>query len=136
MDSDRLLELALETLKKQRAEIETSIAEIREMQDGNRQVFSMKPALIVAKRRSKTLAERRAHSLRMKKYWSAKKAQAIRSAAKAKAPAGAAKARTKTAAEKKALSLKMREVWKKRKAAANSKAANPQSKTSKAPQKA
>ena len=125
MERKRILELALESLEKQRAEIERAIAEIREFGDGQKRVFDRNPktpALVVAKRRSKTKAERMAHSLRMKRYWAARKARQAK-------PAAATKARRRTEAQKNAISLKLKEAWKRRKAAA---AAKPDTKTVKA----
>jgi len=113
--------LALETLEKQKAEIDSAIAEVRELMDGKSRVTDRKrenPTLVVIKRRSKTLAERKAQALRMKRYWAAKRAKKAKPAAQSKVIAASAKIRSMTAAQKKALSLKMKEAWKKRKAAA------------------
>jgi hypothetical protein len=127
MEQRQILELALEALEKQKADLNAALAEIREMQDGNKRIISSRPeipTLVVVKRRSKTLAERRAHSQKMRKYWAAKKAQAAKpaSAVKKPAPVGA-KVGTKTDAKRKALSLAMKKAWKKRKAAAAAKTA-------------
>jgi len=116
MDKSRILELALETLEKQRTEIEREIEEIREFQDGKKRVFARNPeisALVVVTRRSRTPAERKAQSERMKQYWAQKKAPAASKTAGVRT-----KVRAWTAAEKKALSLRMKEVWKRRAAAA------------------
>jgi len=119
MEYKRLLELALETLEKKRADVERAIEEILEFQNGKKRVFSRKrdiSSLVVVKRRSKTLTERKALSRKLKMIWKAKKLQAAKTA-----PAKA-KGRRKTAAEKKALSLKMKMVWAKKRAVAAKKA--------------
>ena len=133
MDRNRILELALEELEKQRKEVEASIAEIRELQGGRQRITTENPAesaRVVVKRRSRTPAQRRAQAMRMKEYWAQKRGSAKVSTGVRKP----AKTRTKTAAQKRALSLKMREVWKRRKAAAAKKTAG--SRTAKAPEKA
>ena len=112
MEHKKLLELALETLEKQRADIEHAIAEIHEFQNGKKRVFARKPGrpvLVAVKRRSKTLAERKALSRKLKLIWAEKRLQVAKSAR--------AKGRPKTAAEKKALSLKMKAVWARRREA-------------------
>ena len=126
MDRNRILELALEALEKERTDIDAAIAEIRELQDGNKRMIARKPemsALVVVKRRSRTKAERKAQAKRMREYRAEKKLQAAKASIMPKTPAADAKVRTKTEAEKKALSLKMKQVWKKKKAEATQKAA-------------
>jgi hypothetical protein len=129
-----ILVLALETLEKQRMEVERAIAEIREMQGGNKRVSTVdaeSPALVVVKRRSRTQAERRAQAKRMREYWAKRRAQAGKARTEKSTPSANPKRRAKTDAEKRALSLKMREIWKTRKsqagknAKAKSKTANP-----------
>jgi hypothetical protein len=119
MDRNRILELAIEELERQRggidAEIEMVRAELKSAGSAVRKPIPI-PAAGTPRRRSRTPAERRAQSERMKQYWAAKRAQAARPPVKAPAPP-AAKRRPKSDAEKKALSLKMKEVWKKRKLA-------------------
>jgi hypothetical protein len=119
MDNKRLLELALETLLAKRTEIERSIAEIREMQDGKRRIFTRNPeisALLVVKKRSRTQAQRKALSRRMKQIWAAKKRQT------AKPSPSKAKRKPMSAARKRALSLKMKQIWAKKKSAVAKKA--------------
>jgi hypothetical protein len=118
MERNRILELALEELERQKAavlaEIETINAELKKA--GPQPAKKAKTVTARTGRKSaKTAAARKAQSQRMKKYWAVKKAK---SAAAKKAAAARPKARAKTAAEKKALSLKMKEIWKKRKAEA------------------
>jgi len=113
MERKKLLELVVETLEKQKAAIEADIDSIRAELKGavSRAARTVKPVAATApKRRSKTLAERKALSRKLKLIWAAKKLQAAKSAR--------AKGRPKTAAEKKALSLKMKAVWTKKRAVA------------------
>ena len=114
MDNKRLLELALEALLAKRTEIDRSIAEIRELQDGKKRVFAGKPAvstLVAVKPISRTQAQRKALSRRMKEIWAAKKRPA------AKTSASKAKRKPMSAARKKALSLKMKQIWANKKSA-------------------
>jgi len=117
MERTRLIELAVEMLVKQKVAIEADIESIRAELKGteSRAARKVKPvAATTPKRRSKTLAERKALSRKLKAIWAAKKLQAAKSAR--------AKGRPKTAAEKKALSLKMKAVWAKKRAEAAKKA--------------
>jgi len=118
MDQNRILELAIEELEKQKAELAAQIEDLRaELKGaGSRAARKVMPVAATAqKQRSKTLAERKALSRKLKAIWAAKKLQ------KAKAPKP--KGRRKTAAEKKALSLKMKAVWAKKRAGAAGKTA-------------
>ncbi len=123
MDRNRILELAVKELARQRAEIDAEIeavrAELKSTGPAVREPISLL-ASGTRRRRSRTPAERRAQAARMRKYWAQRRAQPAKPSAAAPAPAST-KGRKKSAAEKKALSLKMREVWKKRKAAAAAK---------------
>jgi hypothetical protein len=125
MEKNRILELAIETLERQKSEIDAEIESLRSQMGGFKKTSPSKrvtSAVKVTKKGVKSAAERKAHSQKMKKVWAARKAKKAK-AAKAKpvkAKAGA-KVRLKTEAEKKALSLKMKEVWKKRKAEAAAK---------------
>ena len=113
-----MLELAVEALQSRKAGIDAEIEVIRAELGGKAFIGGGKTKAVAAKReRSRTPAERRAQSRRMKKYWAAKKAATVKSSIAAKTPTAGAKVRTRTDAEKKALSLKMKEVWKNRKAA-------------------
>jgi hypothetical protein len=121
MERNRILELALEELKRRKAGIDADIEEIQAELTGTGTAIQQTPSHPSAgtgKQRQRTPAERRKQSLRMKKYWAAKRAQAEKPAAPAKtAPAAAStKTRSLTAAQKKTLSLKMKAAWKKRKA--------------------
>ena len=121
MEHKRLLELALQTLERQKAEVAAEIESIQAELNGAgfSPAMKVKPvAPTVRKRRSRTRAERKALSRRMKEIWAAKKLQAAKSVVAAKAVPAKAKGRPKSAAEKKALSLKMKQVWAKRKAEA------------------
>ena len=119
MDNKRLLELALETLKAKQTEIERSIAEIRELQNGKKRISTRNPeisSLLVVNKRSRTQAQRKALSRRMKQIWAARKRQA------AKPSPSKAKRKPMSAARKKALSLKMKQVWANKKTAVTKKA--------------
>jgi hypothetical protein len=120
MERNRVLELALEELKRRKAGIDADIeaiqAELTETGSPVPQTILV-PSAGTPSRRQRTPAERKAQAQRMKKYWAAKRAQADKPAAPAMtAPAAAStKTRSLTAARKKALSLAMKKAWKKRK---------------------
>ncbi len=120
MERKRILELALETLETKRAELEAAIEELRGGIRGGITKRPGTPSPAMAKRRSRTAAERKAQSLRMKRIWAEKRA-----AKAAKDKKRTAKRRPKTVAEKKALSLKMKQAWAKRKADAAKKEKTP-----------
>ncbi|MBI4457221.1 MAG: hypothetical protein HY644_15180 [Acidobacteria bacterium] len=67
-DKKRLLELALKGLESERARINQEIAEIARELAGD---GSIRPK--TTKRRRMSPAQKKAHSLRMKAYWAAKK---------------------------------------------------------------
>ena len=116
MDKNRILELAIESLERQKTKIDTEIKNLRSEIKGLKTTpIKIRTSAKPAKKHGKSAAERKALSEKMKKVWAAKKSK------KAKTKSGT-KVRHKTAAEKKALSLKMKEVWKKRKAEAAQKA--------------
>jgi nucleoid-associated protein YgaU len=121
MDRNRILELALEGLQKQKAGIDQEIEMIQAELSGRGSTVREKPfvpAVGTARGRLRTPAERKAQGERMRQYWAAKRAKAAKvTTAPKTSPAAGPKRRMKTAAEKKALSLKMREIWKKRRAA-------------------
>jgi len=100
MEYRRILELALEALQNRRMQVEAEVEVLRaEMRVSGRATLKRKPkpiSKLPGKRRTKTPAERRAQSKRMKAYWAAKKAAA---SAKAKKPIqSGAKGRAKSAA--------------------------------------
>jgi len=116
MDKNRILELAIEALEKQKSQIDSEIESLRSEIKGLKTTpIKKRPSAKPAKKRGKSAAERKALSVKMKEVWAARKSK------KARTKAGA-KVRSKTAAEKKTLSLIMKEVWKKRKAEAAQKA--------------
>jgi hypothetical protein len=125
MDQNRILELALEGLQKQKAGIEAELEMIQaELNGVGSAVLRIKvdAAANTGSRRSRTPAERKAQAERMRQYWAAKRGKAAKVATAPKtSPAAGPKRKAKTAAEKKALSVKMKEIWKKRKAAARAK---------------
>jgi hypothetical protein len=118
MDRNRILQLAVEALERQKAGIDAEIEACRAELEGTGSGTPKKaePVVVpIGRRGAQTLAARRAQSERMRQYWAAKRAQT--SATKKTSPASA-KGRPKSAAEKKALSLKMKQVWAKKKAEA------------------
>lgn len=118
MDRKQVLELALQALQRQKEEIAVEIAAIQDQLSAAgssiRQTRSLPSA---GTRRRRTLAERKAQSLRMKRYWAAKKRGQITKPATAVPKTPISKVRTKTDAEKRMLSLKMKAAWKRRRAA-------------------
>ena len=119
MDRNRLLELAVEQLQRQKAGIDAEIDAIRVELNGARlgsRQAGPAPER-TGRKRVRTPSERRAQAQRMREYWAAKRRAGKTSPAHSKA-------KTKSAAQKSALSLKMKEVWKKRKAAAAKAKAN------------
>ena len=99
MEHKRILELALEALEKKKTQVETEIEALRAEMRGRGGVTAKRKAGPTAgpsgRRRTRTPAERKAQSKRMKAYWAAKKAAA---AAKAKKPAQSGpKGRSKSA---------------------------------------
>lgn len=120
----RILELALEALEAQRIKLDAEIEQVGELMGGiPRKTIKrpVMPTLVVIKRRSKTAAERKSQSERMKAYWAARRGQAAKISTTAKQSPAGTKRRPKTAAEKKALSLKLKEAWAWRKAAVTKK---------------
>ena len=99
MEHKRILELALEALGKQRTQVEAEIEAIRtEMHVGGRATSTRKAESIASpsgRRRTRTPAERKAQSKRMKAYWAEKKAAAATKAKRATRPNP--KGRTKSA---------------------------------------
>jgi hypothetical protein len=87
MEHKRILELALEAIQNQKAQVEAEIEALRaEMRGSGRATSTRKagsPARPNGKRRPKTPAEREAQSKRMKAYWAAKKAAVAAKAKKA-----------------------------------------------------
>ena len=75
MNKNRILELALETLEKQKAEIDAEIEKLRAELKGQSTGVSRKRKSQTKpkKKRSMTAAQRKAHSESMKKYWAQKK---------------------------------------------------------------
>ena len=122
MDQKQILELALETLNRQKTEIDEEIAAIQ-AELGTRAAFRQTESTPTGKRRGRkrTAAERKAQAQRMREYWAKRRTRKAKPAPASK-PAARAKIRSMTAAQKNALSIKMREVWKRRKAAAKAKA--------------
>jgi len=103
----RILELALETLEKQRAVIDAEIADIGARMAGTGGIGTA-PVVSTAtgRRRTMSAARRKAVSKRMKAYWAARKSRA------AKRKAGPKKAAAQKASER------MKAYWAQKKAAA------------------
>jgi hypothetical protein len=80
MDRNRILKLAVEELERQKTAIDAEIKEIRAQLGETR---SMAPENVqlsttaIRKRGHRTLAERKAQSLRMKKHWAIKRAKPV-----------------------------------------------------------
>lgn len=81
MDNNRILELALETLERQKAEVEAEIEKIRAEligtaagQAGRKHSPRKHSAHKHGKKRHLTAEQRKVRSEKMKKYWAAKKA--------------------------------------------------------------
>ena len=90
MEHKRILELALETLEKRRTQVEADVEALRaEMRGGGKATLKRKAETTASpsgRRRTRTPAERKAQSKRMKAYWAAKKAAAAAKAKKATQP--------------------------------------------------
>jgi hypothetical protein len=99
----RILELALEALQAQKLAIE---AEIEQLVSGMKFETSA-PAPLAGTRRGRSVAQREAHSERMKKIWAARKAKA----AKPRAAKQAVRNASHSSAANKARSEKMRAYW-------------------------
>jgi hypothetical protein len=104
----RILELALETLEKRKAAIDTEIQLIQTRLKGGAGSITVAPA--AGKRKARNAALRKAQSERMKKIWAAKRA-----AKKAVLPRP--KKGPKSVAARKAQSERMKAYWAKKKAA-------------------
>jgi hypothetical protein len=124
-EMDRIIELAIEALEKRRIAIDTEIEELRsQLRDRVPTETAMKAVAEIAAgaprrgRRTRTAAEKKAQSERMKAYWTNRKARETRAAAAKKSAAMEYVRGPKSAAARKALSEKMKQVWAKRKAEA------------------
>jgi hypothetical protein len=130
MDRHRILELAVEELERQKTAVDAEITAIRAElgETGSKTTENVKLTVAVAgKNRRRTPAEREAQSLRLKKYWAAKRAKA----AKTKKP-NSPKPKLEKAPVGKAISKAMRIYWAKKRAETANKA---KIKPSKVPQK-
>jgi hypothetical protein len=110
MEIQRIIELAIETLERQKSAIDAEIAQLR----GTGKAAPVAPR--PGKRRTRTAAEKKAQSKRMKAYWTAKRKAAtpeVKSAMKAAEPARG----PKSAAARKAQSEGMKRIWAERRIA-------------------
>jgi hypothetical protein len=115
--NQRILELAMEELKRQKAAIELELESIRAELGGVAAAGRTKAvAADAGRRRGRSEAERKAQSERMRKYWAARKTP---KAAGMNAVAPDKKSRK---ASSKAISEAMRAYWAKRKAGKTAKA--------------
>ncbi|MEJ2109702.1 MAG: hypothetical protein P8Z37_07300 [Acidobacteriota bacterium] len=78
MDKNRILELAIESLERQKAELDEEIQNIKAQMKGQAagSVKRKKAPAKPKKKQSMTPAQRKVRSERMKKYWAEKKAAA------------------------------------------------------------
>jgi hypothetical protein len=104
----RVLELAIEALEGQRAEIEL---EIQALQSMIKDRTTPQTVTAVGKRAGRTPAQRKAQSERMRQYWQRKRASKASDKARAKPKSG-----PQSAAARKAISDRMKAYWAKRKA--------------------
>jgi hypothetical protein len=129
MDQKRILELAVEELKRQKAGIDAEIEIVRaELRGSGTPGGSKAAATTISKRRPRTPAQRRAQSLRMRKHWAAKRMQE----AKAKKPTPP-NLKIEKATASKAISEGMRAYWAKKKAETASRTAKAKPKGNKVP---
>lgn len=101
MDRKRLMELAIESLLQQKKQIDDEIAAIQaELRGGgSAPVRAVAAAPGVRRRRSRTAAERKAQSEKMRQYWAARRAkEAGKSTAKSKRAKGK-KSKSKSGAQ-------------------------------------
>ncbi len=111
----RIIELAIEALRKRRSGVEAEI----EMIEGELRGRTAKTAASVAgKRRPKTTAQRKAQAKRMRAYWAARKARATKTRTARKTAPAKPKMGPQSAAARKAQSERMKAYWAKRKAEA------------------
>jgi hypothetical protein len=105
--NQRILELAMEELQRQKAVIDADIEEIQAELRGFKPAAAPKAAVSAeGRRRGRSSAQRKAQSDRMKKYWAAKRSRtAISKKPKASKPK----------ATSKAISDAMRAYWAKKK---------------------
>jgi len=125
MDRQRLLELALQELQRQRAVIEEEIETLRnDLKITGAAVRQMTLSASAGTRRGRprTAAERKVQAQRMREIWAARRAAHVAVNSASLKTAQSASAKVKTAAQRKAIGLAMKEAWKRRKAAAAKKA--------------
>ncbi|MBZ5498636.1 MAG: hypothetical protein LAP85_19745 [Acidobacteriia bacterium] len=113
----RILELAIETLAKKKADIDAEIASLQAQFIGGIKLETATTASVKG-RRHRTPAERKRHSKVMKRVWAARKAKAAKLTSARKTAKEKRKYGPQSAAARAAISKRMRAYWKKRKAAA------------------
>jgi hypothetical protein len=79
MDRDRTLELAIEALQLRKAQIDAEIEMIRSELSGSETAIAAQSVVTAGRSgRSRTLAQRKAQSQKMKARWAARKAKAVK----------------------------------------------------------
>ncbi len=111
MITEKILQLALETLAKQKIAVETEIEGLRAELNGLATTAQFKTHLPAANRRKRSPKERLAQSRAMKLYWKRRKSEAA-------AKKSTSRNGKLSPAARRAISMKMRAIWKKRKAKA------------------
>jgi hypothetical protein len=109
--NQRIFELAIEELNRQKSAIEAEIEAIRGELRGSGAMRVAKAPAIAEKKRVRSASQRKAQSERMRKYWAAKKLPAAAAKESKKANPKPQKATSK------AISDAMRAYWAKKKAA-------------------
>lgn len=109
----RILELAVEALQERKAKVEAEIESIQaELGGGIRKPKIAVPR--VAKRRRRTVAQRKAQSERMKAYWAARKSREAKTEPARKLTSVKPRRGPKSAAARKAQSERMKAYWAKK----------------------
>jgi hypothetical protein len=123
MDKNRILELAIETLQAQKNAIEDEIAQLRgEIPQLASEIAPQALTTSKRPRGSRTVAQRKAHSKRMKAIWAARKAKAPKPTGAKKS--ASAKGKPELSAANKSRAEKMKAYWaQKRKAGTAKKSA-------------
>lgn len=119
----RILELALEALHERMAAIDAEIQSIQTQLRGGASPRTVAPA--AGKRRTRTAAQRKAQSEKMKKIWAAKKGKPAKAQAAKKPTPAKQKRGPQSAAARKAVSERMKAYWAKRKAAKSKRGKKP-----------
>jgi hypothetical protein len=109
----RILELALEALHKHMAAVDAEIQSIRDRMKGGAAKKTVTPVAPI--QAGRTVEQRKAQSLKMKKIWAEKRAQAAKAQATKKPTPAKQKSGPQSSAARSAVSKRMKAYWKKRK---------------------